>query len=608
MIQSCTTWFDAHRARAALNLPAEAVGGGILAFCFTLFFVFLFVPRELHAEGFVPTGFGGSLGYGYGYSRVGENESENTSTVVSGVMTGFIWEPWFMTSDFGLSLGLSESESSSSTAVIARTVGGNGDFTLFPLSRFPTSFGFSFADSRQELAESPNVKGAAFQMRRFYLRQTYLSPQGWTVGGYYNQSSVLVVDTDAESIERSFGLEARHRFSHHDFEFDFTYFVNEPSDSSVEFRSSNSILAHSYFPSTEVGVSSVATYSTSDVAGSSTDPQFSYTQASSSFYWRPEHRPYFFSGAVRLFQSDSGESTRGVSTNANASYRLSRNISFTAAVTVSVSDYSGKQSTDSTQSLSALYFSDTFSIVGFEYGWFTGASVSNSISRSDESQVGESSDSAKDVQSANATISHRLSRNWAFGKSANANMGVAQSASKSTNSTSEDSPTNLSNSVSTGFSHFGFGGSSNVNFTVSDARTIGETETEFQVASLQIGRSQEISRLSSMSVSASAQASRSKSLIGSTSPEPRESTTRSATASASYAHSRLLGIRNLLYNSQLNFPNLIKQETQSVQTTAEWINSFNYSLGLLSSSLVIRAMESAGSRAYNASFQLLRTF
>jgi hypothetical protein len=561
------------------------------------------------AESFVPTSFGGSLSYNYGYNRVESGESEIAALVLAMNMGGYIWEPWFMTSSFGLSLGLAESDNTQDTGTVSKTVGGSVDMTLFPISRFPTSFGFSLTDSRQELREEPAVSGQDYQIRRFYLRQLYNSPLGYTVSAYYNQSSVVISDQNDEALDRSFGIQARRRFSYHDFEFDMNYFVNEPSNTPVEYKTLNVLLSHNYFPSAETGVNSLANYSTSDTTGDAAATQFSYEQLSSSFYWRPEHRPYFISGGVRVFQIDTSSTSRGVSTNANATYRVTRNFTVGASINVNVADADGVQSTDSTQAVNAEYFSDSFDIAGFDYGWSANTSFSNSVSRSDKTEGGAESDQPDDSQAVGVALSHRLSRVWSLGRYSSLTFGVGQGASANKISTSDEVPINVSNSASSGWSSYAYGGTTTLNVSVSDSRSYSERESNFQVASVQLGRNQEISRLSSLAGSANFQTSRSTSVIDPETNETDTQSSKSANAALNYSHARFFGIHNLSFNSQLVFPSLLGSETNSVQSTAEWTNTWTFQVGLLQSTLIIRTQElGSGERAYSGSFTAIRTF
>ncbi len=561
------------------------------------------------ADNFVPTSFGGSLSYGYGYNRVASGESEVANLVLAMNLGGYIWEPWFMNSTFGLSLGISESDNSQSTGTVAKSVGGSADFTLFPISRFPTSFGFSVTDSRQELQEASGVSGQDYQIRRFYIRQLYNAPEGYTVSGYYNQSSVVISNQSGEAIDRSLGLQVRRRISYHDFDFDMNYFINEPANTPAEFKTLNILFSHNYFPSAEMGVNSIANYSTAETSSYTSDGQYNYEQLSSSFYWRPEHRPYFISGGVRVYQIDSLTTSRGVSTNASATYRVTRNVTVGASLTVNVADADGIQSTSSSQSVNAGYFSDSFDVFGFDYGWGVSASFTNAVIRSDRSASGAESDQPTDTQSTSLAINHHLSRAWNLGRYSSFNVGFGQAVSASKTSTEQEVPINLSNSASTGWSNYSFGGTTTLNVSASDSRSYGDRESNFQVVSVQLGRNQEISRLSSLSGSANFQTSRSTSVRDPSTNETETQQSRSASAAATYTHVRFFGIHNLSFNSQITFPSLLGSEESSVQSTAEWINTWNYQVGLLQVTLAIRAQElGSGDRAYSGTFQAIRTF
>jgi hypothetical protein len=572
--------------------------------------LFLVASGNAYAEYFVPTTLGGSLGYGYGYSRVETGESEQTSLVLTVNGGGYFWQPWFLVMSAGVSVGLGEAESTTSVGTTSKTAGGNVDLTLFPESRFPTSVGFSQSDSRQEVQENINFNGQDYRVRRIYIRQLYTTLDGTVFNLNLSQNMVSLSGQTSDAVDRSLGLEVRRRLSHHDLEFSGNYFENEPASTTLKNTSLNLLFAHNYLPSTEVGVNSLASHSsTESTGGGFAGTEFNYDQLSSTFYWRPEHRPYFISGGARVFQMSSGGESRGVATNANASYRLTRNINLGASVTVNASDSAGRQSTDSAQSLSASYFSDNYVIIGFDYGWNANASFANTISRSDATTNTVGDETTADSQNVTGSVSHRLSRSWLLGRSSSVNFGFGQGAGASKASDNADVPWTLSNSASAGWNHHGFGGSTSINMSVSDSRVFSESDTSYQVASAQVARNQELSRLSTLSGSATFQASRTTSPAISEDGDTETRESKSAGAAFSYGHGRFLGVHNLVFSSQLVFPNLLASDETTVQSTTEWDNTLNYRIGLLSLSLIARMRESGvGQRAYSLSFQAIRTF
>jgi len=574
-------------------------------------------PRAVHAEYFIPTSLGGSLGYAYGYSRVALSESEQSSVILNINGGGYFWQPWFLTMGAGVGLGLSGSDSSASAGNTAKTVSGGMDFTLFPDSRFPTSFGFGVSDSRQEVKDDLLLRGQDSQTRRFYIRQTYDSLGGMNVNAWFNQNAGSTSGQVGESIDRSIGFQIRKRFPYNDFQFGGGMFENDPATSDITSVNSNLLLSHNYFPSAEVGVNSSASYSNAKTTGGSAS-EFSstYEQLSSSFYWRPEHRPYFVSGGVLVYTVLSGPASKGVATNANASYQFARNLSVNAGLSVSVSDADGNQAVSSTQSLTTSIPSDQYTIFGFDYGWNVGLGLSNSVHRTDNitnTATGESGQEKDNQQSVNVSASHHLGRSWNLGRYTTTNFSFGQSASASKSSNVDSVSLSLAHSVSTGWNNFAFGGSTSANASASYSQTFGQDDAAFVVVTGQLARNQEISRLSSLSGSINFQASQARVSSSTTSNDATTQddnrVVKSASAVFSYAHSRFLGVHGLIYNSTLSVPALLKEDSTQSTSAKDWDNTFSYRIGLLALNLTARASESGpGQRAYSMTFSAVRSF
>ena len=576
-------------------------------------------PSTAYAEYFVPTSLGGSLSYGYSYSRVELSEAEQSNTTLNLDGGGYFWQPWFLTMGAGIGLGLSRADSSSSTGSTAKTISGSMDFTLFPESRFPTNFGFAVSDSRQEVKDNLLLDGQNSQTRRFYIRQTYNTEGGTNVNAWFNHNTGTTSYQTGESVDQSIGFQIRKRIPYNDFGFGGGYFVNEPAQSDIKSSNSNLLLSHNYLPSSEVGVNSIASYSGATTTGGGS-PEFksAYEQVSSSFYWRPEHRPYFISGGALIYNILSGATSRGVSTNANASYQFAHNFSVTAGMGVSASDSEGNQSLSTTQSVAASLSSDQYSIFGFDYGWNVGGGANNSAHRSDTTtttSTGTTGTETKTQQSVNVSAAHHLGRSLNLGRYSGMNVSFGQSASSSKSSDTDYISRSLSNSASLGWNHYGFGGSTTASASVSDSRSFGQSRSTFEVFSAQLARNQELNRLSSLSGNINFQASRAETQggdlasSGNTSDGSGGRTSRSASAAFGYVHSRFLGVNNLLFNSRLSIPTLLKDERTQSTTTKEWDNTLAYRIGLLALNLSAHATESGpGQRAYSLTFQAVRSF
>ncbi len=579
-------------------------------------------PGIGHAAYFMPTSLGGSLNYGYGYSRVAESESEQSTVSLNINGGGYFWEPWFLRMGAGVGLGLSGAGSSASAGNTAKSVSGSLDFTLFPQSRFPTNVGFTQSDSRQELQNDTLLRGQESQARRFYLRQSYSSLGGLAIDAWFNRNTSSTNTQPGEAVDRSVGFQMRKRISKNDFQFGGGVFESLPTRSDIKNTNSNLLLSHNYFPSGEVGINSLASYSNSETTGVNIfEFKSTYEQVTSSFYWRPEHRSYFISGSVLVYTVSSAAASsntvsKGVTTTTNATYQFTKDISVNAGVSVNVSDVDGKQVISVAQSLGTGIGSgagDQYTIFGFNYGWNAGLGLGASANSTDVTGV-ESSKKKTGQWSPNASASHTLGRSWNLGRYSSMNLNFNQHAAASKTSGTDAVAKSLSSSVSSGWNNYAFGGSTSANASASHSRSFGQNSPAYVVGSVQLARSQELSRLSSLSGSLSFQASQTQ-LPGSSATnntpatQGEERVTKSASAGFSYGHGRFLGIHGLIYNSTLSIPALIKEDGIHSTSAKDWNNTLVYRIGLLALNLTVYASESGpGQRAYSMTFGAVRSF
>ena len=577
-------------------------------------FIALIITTSLgtaHAEIFIPTNLGGSLSYGYGYSRVATSESEQSTTTLNLNGSGYFWQPWFLTMGTGVGLGVGKAGSSSSSGSVAKSISGGVDFTLFPESQFPTNFGYAVSDSRQDVNDNIFLAGQSSQTRRFYIRQTYNTVGGTNINAFFDRNSATTSYQVGESIDQSLGFQIRKRMPYNDFGLGGGYFQNKPAQSDIKGVNYNFLLSHNYFPSAEVGVNSSASYSGAESTGGGA-PTFKsvYEQLSSSFYWRPEHRPYFISGGALVYTVLNGVPSRGVSTNANASYQFTHNVSITGGMGVSVSDAGGQQSLSATQSIATSIPSEQYAIFGFDYGWSVSTGLSNSMNRSETNTVtgsGATTTETKNQQTVNLSLSHHLGRSMDLGRYSSMNVSFGQSVSGSKSSNIDSISRSLSSSASLGWNHSGFGGNTTAGASVSDSRSFGQGTSAFQVFSTQLARNQELSRLSTLSGGVSFQASRTQAADSDAGSGAR--TFKSASAAFGYGHSRFLGVHGLLYSSSLLVPTLLKDKRTESTSGKTWDNTLAYRIGLLALNLSARVAESApGQRAFSMTFQAVRSF
>jgi hypothetical protein len=565
---------------------------------------FCFLPEVQAAFGaLMPMAHSGQVAYRYGYVESEGSQSESTNLSVGWNATGFIWRPWFATTSMALNVGLSNTETRTSSS--EGTVG-TGSFSLgvFPRSRFPFSMSITRTDSRneqfQDLAQSSG--SASFRVTRLTLRQSY-RPR--TYNQLYNArySNTEYDGGSFGSNSETYGLDYQLRVSHQSMSVSLAHSGTEVVGLAGESTSDVVSVGHVYTPNAELGVNSLVSHvQVAPVAGAdSTD-----SQAFSSFFWRPEHRALNVSGGVRMAEAKSEGAgvdtvTRSLNTNLGLGYRVTRSLNVSANASVGTSDSGTAQTLSTAQSVNASYTGSQRQWRGITHVWNWGAGAGNSTSRTESGGVTTDSDR----QNVSFSIGQNLNKSWTIGRSSSLAGGFSQSASASKNSDGDEVGKSISHGVNLSTSIRGRRGSSYLSARVNDSRSSGDTDTAFSSFTLNLSSDMAISRLSNMSGNANYQASQSESeneLVGKTT-----SSSRTLNGSLDYNHARPFGIYNLRFAASLQGSKQIDSATPT--TTIQARSTFDYTLGLLSTSLSFRVSESAGGNlSKSMNFQATRSF
>jgi hypothetical protein len=576
----------------------------------------LSLPR-VHAEVIVPLSVGGAISYGYVYTRAGDLESQSNILNLNINSSSYIWQPWFATLDAGAGFGLSSSESS--RVAESKSTLANADLSLlvFPISRFPFTLTYSISRNEQDTAGGIQfARGRESTVQRLGLRQDYTTRDQARYSLWYNHTRYRS-DTANDFNYNVFGFSMIKKERKQRFNVNAIYNFNKQFDPDRESNNLNVLFNHNYYPSPELGVNSLLGYSRSE-AKSILDGQDSnkttgnVSQVSSSFYWRPEHRPYVISGGVRFSRSER-ETTevRSANTNATGTYQFSRRVRGTAAVNIGATESGGQQSLTSSQIASLDYGSDQYVILGFFYNWHANIGASNSYSRIDQPEGTQqeqqplSTTEEGNVQTVSSSLGHAAGRGWALGRNAQLNLNLAQSVTGSKASDQDEATSSLTHSASMGWNHTAWGGTTLIHVSGSDTRSLHLNENVFQLATVQLTRDQAINRLSSTSGNIYLQVSRTKNIGG----QEGADTQKTAAFNLDYTHSRVFGIYGLRFKSRLTSSNLIAEDDTATRGTLDWDNEFHYTIGLLTASLTLRMVQTASEdRTYSMFFRVVRSF
>lgn len=559
--------------------------------------------------GYLPLNLSGSVGYHYNYITAGESESEMTMLTGSLNASGFIWQPWFASTSAALNLGISNSETKTSSSDTTNASGSFG-LNMFPRSRFPFSLNYSHNDSRLETFSdiSRVYDESHYTVSRLTLRQIYEGrATRRSIGSrtylWYSTTDYNSKTTDSES--ESLGAQYQIRLVPHNFQASASRSTSKTSNTPNKPKTDVLSITHTYTPGGDLGITNLGTYV--DTKDSGSDSQTTLSQLSSNFFWRPEHRALNVNGGVRV--SDT-ESTQGVSdselkslnSNLGMSYRLTRHITVGASLSMGSSDSGDSQSLTTSQSGQISYVSSEINFGKFAYNWQGGINGSNSATRT-ESGATESSTT---IQTSGAQLGHSIARRWTLGKNSSLGMNAAQAGNISASSEEDKPSKGFNHSAGLSWNTRGKSGSIYGNVRVSDSRTYASQDSEFQNLTASLSEDWTISRLSFLSGTLSFDLSQQKT-VSDVPGASYSSKTRTAAANFSYRHDRPFGIYNLNFTSRLLGNRVI--DSFSPRTIWDWDNRLRYSLGLLDTSLSLRIIDASGGEpSKSLYFQATRSF
>ena len=570
------------------------------------------------------TSLSGAISYGYGYTKAGgggEGESQTISASISG--SGFYWQPWFISYSASLTGAFNRSDSSTaSSSSNAQALGGSLGINVFPVSRFPFSLSVSHTNSILENTQSfSGTASRTFSSTRLLARQSYLARSGynsnltWSHGRFDSE--------DSKSTSDVYTADTRKTFTNSSILASANYTTSEDSNSTIKPQNWGLQFNHNYVPGNQFGLSSFISTSGSKADSPNSVSQSQTSQASSSFSWRPEYKPYSFSGGVRIAYNENSQKT-DVSDNKSSSnvaslslgvnYRVSRKIAvFITGGGSGGYDKNGGTETTHTSgdaSVGTSYSSDQYSILGFQYGWNVGGGVGGTTSSTKTSGGSSENDSSETSSSVGLNVGHNASRSWSVGRTTVLGLSLSQSLGESVNDKGRGGfglGTGLSFSGSTrGESGSSFAGISlSHSYSESDSEQQGvviTAKSESLFASLNISRNQTINRLSAVTANAGVQASRQ--VISDQDP----AINRTGNANLSYRHLRVFGIYALLYNSTAGYSLLFNPDEDNIASMF-WNNSFQYNVGLLDMALDVDLnKEGNGSTRGSLRFRATRSF
>jgi hypothetical protein len=544
----------------------------------------------------VPTSLSGSISYGYGYNKtLGGSESESQNITANIGTNAYIWQPWFIQAGVGLSFGFTRTNSSTSRdSSKSRQIGGSLYMNVFPVSRFPFSLTVAHGDSRFDSGQSfAGLSAYETKSTQIYARQGYYPRSGYNNSLSWSRNRVETFSST--SVSDSVNAESRKNYIK-------SSWVAAANYSTVENSNSNTIpenwslrFIHNYLPGNQTSISSNVSGWGNRSKGDGFSSKGQSVQASSAFSWRPEYRPFSFSGGARIASGESERNAEGSVSNSRSNsaslslginYRLSRKMSvlFTGMGTGGLDETDGSETTTTSANagLSTAYNSDLYALSGLQYGWNAGGGVSTNYNNTKRNDAAGSSEDTNSRVIGSLNLGHRISRGWSVGRASSIGLSLSQSGS---GSVSDDGSWgwgtgiggNLSGS-SRGIGGTTFGSlSSSYSYSESTPELEEKTKLESQYMRANVSRNQTINRLSALTATATGQWRRQKS-------SDTDVTTRSADANVNYRHQRFLGVYALNYDSTAAYIVTFNPGEERIDRI-EWRNSWRYTIGLLDLSL-----------------------
>ncbi|MCF6323560.1 MAG: hypothetical protein L3J89_04425 [Gammaproteobacteria bacterium] len=571
-----------------------------------------------------PVDLSGDVGYAYRLMK-GDN-SETVSNQLRGSIRGrsYLGQPWIATVDVGLRF--TEDRANYSLTSSAHVDGSDtklvtGDLSLnvIPQSRFPISISYQANDSRVDATlntiTSPLTAAGnrEFKTRRFSIRQNITADSAsrfkWNLDSNQWDSS-----NSEKYSDWLLGGSADFGFDDHRLQLRGSYKSIDRAALSQE--TTNTTLSGDHFyhsPTRALRVDSSVDYYQYQTEGVASDIVFSNGeldttsyQASSFVFWRPVDRKLSASAGVRVFNLTSdaistntaettiSNETELLSLNASAAglYQYTKNVRFDGNVNFSVNDNGVEENNAYLGRLGALLQSDIHEIpLGMMYQWRASAAAqTQGIERN------------KQYQTLSVNLGHDANRSWLNDdKSSALRFGWSQAVNASLESGDEDANSQrFDHSVNVGWDRYGDRDSTYSQLTISDARTLGDRESDQQLVNLQLTRTQNMTRRSTLTGNITAQSVR-QNFAGQDASEISTTTT----GAINYQLSSVFGIPRFRYGFDVR---VSRASQDSGVDRAEWEHRLDYSVGLVDTRASWRLID-AGEQNYTlVYFQVTRRF
>jgi len=559
------------------------------------------------------TNFGGSLDYTARRDNIGGVKTRSqdlTLALNAGVdVNSFFWQPWFAQVNGGLGLstffsdtnyyGAAGSPGNSKTANTVVT--GKGNLAVLPLSRYPFSAHYQKEDNRQNsgftsinTASQSTLYGFNQQYRTLSGQTTYSASYDhnhWT-GPYFG---------DARQKHAELGMRTVLSLNQ-DLTVTGTRTVDESSINNLTATNKNVIAIHNFRPSSAFSIQNQFNKGASENLQPAQSNENNFTQFTSLATWMSTERPLTVTGNLRLADINNSSSSTAIITtdqsSANAglgiNYQATKQVRAYGNANVNIIDDRnlGTQSKTSNEAAGAEYVADLIDWNSYQYGRHAQVDAANT------------SADPKSTQNLSLTAGHNLNRT----DTEEGRFRFDTNADQSINTIKyniDPTITRLSHSGSLGWTFAGEEGTTVLRLGANDSRTIVGPKDFYQLANLQVTRSETMTRNSSLEGNVTIQKTRQG--MGNA---PTTSNS-SISASLNYQQQRVFSIPRLDFSSEIRiYSNLPGTQASGppTQVSRFWGNHLQYSIGRLEMLAEANFAEYSNVNQSSLIFKLRRTF
>jgi hypothetical protein len=332
--------------------------------------------------------------------------------------------------------------------------------------------------------------------------------------------------------------------------------------------------------------------------------------------WRPtEQSPLYVTGNVRALSLENGigdftAETQTFNGSLGANYQYSPRLRFLGNLGLTNNRSDTASLTSTTQSAGVTYTPPVFPLGKVLASWNASANVANQTVTGLDSR-----------QAISGGVGYNLTRNFGSAERAQTAGNVGQNLTTAYDTVSGERRT-LTSTIGLTWSNAGESGTADfASLTLSDSRTSGSINNEFQLANFQATRQSILSRLSSWSGNVTIQGTRqhTEANFGGSTPDATVTATDTRSMSYSvnftYQHQAVFGVRNLrfLVLATANSQQLESRVAGDINAPPERIDNslelrFDYVVGRVVARLSVRTAEIAGSRQEQLLFRVTRYF